>query len=67
LEGTYHKILQGKDGIRLKQKINTRTWKPLNNFNETEPGELAKKLYDYLTGIQYGKIEDKYGWITYVD
>ncbi len=37
LEGTYHKILQGKDGIRLKQKINARTWKPLNNFNETEP------------------------------
>ncbi len=36
-------------------------------FNEEEPGELAKKLYDYLTGIQYGKEEDKYGWITYID
>ncbi len=36
-------------------------------FSETEPGELAQKLYDYLTGIQYGKIEDKYGWMTYVD
>jgi branched-chain amino acid aminotransferase len=36
-------------------------------FSETEPGELAKKLYDYLTGIQYGKEEDKYGWMTFVD
>ena len=34
---------------------------------KNEPGELAKKLYDYLTGIQYGKIEDKYGWVTYID
>jgi branched-chain amino acid aminotransferase len=36
-------------------------------FSDTEPGELAQKLYDYLTGIQYGKEEDKYGWITFVD
>ncbi len=39
LEGAYHKILEGKDGKRLKQKINSRTWKPINNFNETEPVE----------------------------
>ncbi len=25
-------------------------------------GETAKYLYETLTGIQYGKIEDKYGW-----
>ncbi len=29
-------------------------------------GPVAKKLYDTLTGIQYGTIEDKYGWITKV-
>ncbi len=26
-------------------------------------GELTQKLYDNLTGIQWGKIEDKNGWI----
>jgi branched-chain amino acid aminotransferase len=36
-------------------------------FSETEPGELALKLYDELTGIQYGKIEDRFGWITIVE
>ncbi len=36
-------------------------------FSEEEPGDLAAKLYNEITGIQYGKIEDRYGWITYVD
>ena len=27
-------------------------------------GELTQKLYDTLTGIQWGKIEDTKGWIT---
>ncbi|OGU68522.1 MAG: branched chain amino acid aminotransferase [Stygiobacter sp. RIFOXYC12_FULL_38_8] len=39
----------------------------LMTFNETEAGELALKLYDELTGIQYGKIEDRHNWLTYVD
>ena len=26
------------------------------------PGELTQRLYDELTGIQYGKIEDRHGW-----
>ncbi|WP_164667891.1 branched-chain amino acid aminotransferase [Virgibacillus doumboii] len=32
-------------------------------FNNMETGPIAKKLYDTLTGIQYGKIEDPFGWI----
>ena len=36
----------------------------INNF---EIGELTQKLYDTLTGIQYGKIEDTYGWTVKVD
>jgi len=27
-----------------------------------EPGEISTKLYEKLTGIQTGKVEDKYGW-----
>lgn len=29
----------------------------------TEMGPVIKKLYDTLTGIQMGKIEDKFGWL----
>lgn len=36
----------------------------INNF---EIGELTQKLYDTLTGIQYGKIEDTFGWTVKVD
>ena len=35
----------------------------INNF---QIGELTQKLYDYLTGIQWGKVEDKYGWTRLV-
>jgi branched-chain amino acid aminotransferase len=36
-------------------------------FNENEAGELGKKLYAEITGIQYGKIPDRYGWMTFLD
>ena len=36
----------------------------INNF---AIGELTQKLYDTLTGIQYGKLEDTYGWTIKVD
>ncbi len=31
------------------------------------PGPVTKKLYEELIGIQYGDIEDKFGWITILD
>jgi len=31
-----------------------------------EVGEVSQKLYDTLTSIQLGKIEDKYGWNTII-
>mgnify|MGYP006282861585 CR=1 FL=1 len=30
-------------------------------------GELTQKLYNYLTGIQYGREEDKFGWIEKIE
>lgn len=36
-------------------------------FNETDAGELSIKLYEELTGIQYGTVEDRHNWMTYVD
>jgi len=35
-------------------------------INDFKVGELTQRLYDTLTGIQWGKIEDKYGWTTKV-
>ncbi len=33
-------------------------------WNDGNPGEITKKLYDLLTGIQYKEIEDEFGWIV---
>ena len=29
-------------------------------------GKLSSKLFDYLTGLQYGKLEDQFGWVDKV-
>lgn len=36
-------------------------------FNEEKAGELSTRLYEELIGIQFGDIEDRYGWMTYLD
>ena len=36
-------------------------------INGFKTGELTQKLYDYLTGIQWGREEDKYNWTTTID
>lgn len=35
-------------------------------INEGKTGNIAKKLYDTMTGIQYGKEEDPFGWVVKV-
>merc|ERR1712151_625060 len=35
-------------------------------FAGGEVGQLTRKLYDMLTGIQVGKIEDKHDWVRKV-
>ena len=36
-------------------------------YSETEVGPITRKLYDELTGIQFGDIEAPEGWIVKVD
>ncbi len=31
------------------------------------PGKMTTQLYEHLVGMQYGDIEDKFGWITILD
>ena len=45
--------------LKYKDKVVT--------INDFKTGPLTQKLYDYLTGIQWGKEEDKYGWIYPVE
>lgn len=35
-------------------------------INNNEIGEVTQKLYDTITGIQWGKIEDPFGWTVEV-
>jgi branched-chain amino acid aminotransferase len=35
-------------------------------INHNEIGEISQKLYDELTGIQWGKVEDRFHWIVKV-
>lgn len=32
-------------------------------INDNKIGAISQKIYDTMTGIQYGKIEDEFGWI----
>ncbi|HHU20208.1 MAG TPA: branched-chain amino acid aminotransferase [Bacilli bacterium] len=36
-------------------------------INNQETGEIAKKLYETITGIQYGHLEDKFNWIDIIE
>jgi len=36
-------------------------------YSETEVGPVTKRLYDELTGIQFGDIEAPEGWIEVVE
>lgn len=45
--------------LKYKDKVVT--------INDFKTGELTQKLYDYLTGIQWGTEEDKYGWVYPID
>ncbi|MDR0919726.1 MAG: aminotransferase class IV, partial [Oscillospiraceae bacterium] len=36
-------------------------------INNNEIGEISAKLYDTLTGIQWGKIKDEFGWSVPID
>ncbi len=36
-------------------------------INNNKMGEVATLLYDKLTGVQYGKLEDKFNWVVKVN
>lgn len=36
-------------------------------INNNKIGPVSQKIYDTMTGIQYGKLEDKFGWVHKVN
>jgi branched-chain amino acid aminotransferase len=36
-------------------------------INDNQPGSVAKRLFRALTDIQYGRVEDKYGWTLKIE
>ena len=42
--------------------VGTLRYEDREIVNNNEPGKITQKLYDTYTGIQSGKLEDKYGW-----
>jgi branched-chain amino acid aminotransferase len=36
-------------------------------INGGKPGEVARRLFDAITGIQYGRAPDPHGWMTLID
>lgn len=71
-------IAQAYDEGRLDEAFGTGTaavispigelkWEDkVMNINNGEIGEISQKLYDNLTGIQWGRKEDTFGWTTEV-
>lgn len=54
------------DKPALESDVVTKSYK--YDYSATNGcGPLSKRLYDTLTGIQYGEVEDKHGWITFVE
>lgn len=36
-------------------------------IGDNKPGALTKHIYDTLTGMQYGRVADRYGWVRTIE
>lgn len=69
-------VMEGAQNGRLQEAFGTGTAvviSPVGSFcykgecvqlGNGEPGELTMKIYNTLTGIQYGRLPDPNGWVT---
>ena len=48
--------------------VGTLGWKGEDiAINDGKPGEVSKRLFDAITGVQSGREPDKHGWMTVLD
>jgi len=72
-------VIEGIESGRLKECFGTGTAAVISPvgeiyyrgksyvINEGKTGPVAKKFFDYLTGLQYGEIEDIFGWTEIIE
>ncbi len=72
-------VLESAESGRLKECFGTGTAAVISpvgslyykgksvEVNGGQTGQLAQKLFDEITAIQYGEKEDKFGWIEFVE
>jgi branched-chain amino acid aminotransferase len=36
-------------------------------IGDGQPGEVSRRLFDAITGVQYGREPDPHGWMTTLD
>ncbi len=75
---TVDEVLEGAENGRLQEAFGAGTAvviSPVSDFcykercvrlGDGKPGELTMRLFNTLTGIQYGQQPDPYGWVTLV-
>ncbi len=51
----------------IKRIVDRDTGHEFNYCPDGVAGPVSTKLYKRLTGIQFGDVEDKFGWITFVE
>ncbi|MBN1949613.1 MAG: branched-chain amino acid aminotransferase [Bacteroidales bacterium] len=51
----------------IRKIVDPDTNKIYEYGDKNEPGPVCKRLYQHLTAIQTGDIEDKFGWISYLE
>ncbi|MFC2114706.1 branched-chain amino acid aminotransferase, partial [Bacteroidota bacterium] len=51
----------------IKRIYDDSTGQEFKYCKDNIPGKWSLKLYQHLQGIQYGDIEDKYGWIAFLE
>lgn len=74
-----NEIMEGHENGNLEEVFGTGTAAVISSVGKLKyqdkvlelcdetAGDFSKKLYDEITGIQYGKIEDKHNWLTFID
>jgi len=64
--GTLEEVF-GSGTAAVISPVGELSWKGNNIvINDNKTGPLAQKLFDYVTGLQYGKVKDTFGWLETV-
>ena len=72
-------LYEAADAGKLKEMFGTGTAATIScvgklkygekiiEVSKDEAGDISKRLYNEITGIQFGKVEDRFGWMNIID